>query len=338
MKKLLVFSLILVVAVFGFSKKQVLHMYTALDVNEAKIYIEAFEKATGIDVDWVRMSAGEILARLKAEKKNPQASIWFGGPVFEFISAKKDGLLDKYVSPNAKYIPKEYMDPEGYWTGFYIGAIGFASNKDILKELGVEPPRSWDDLLKPEFKGRISMAYPYTSGTAYTILATTIAQMGEEKAFEWWKKFNKQIHHYNKSGSACVTQVGLGEVAVGIAFAHDIVKKGISKGYPVVLTFPTGVGRYPLQEGTGYEIGAMALIKGGPEPELAKKFIDWMLTVDAQNLMKKWFRIPLNPEAEVAEGAVKITDVKTLPLDFEWFGKNHDRLIDRWKNEIQFGE
>ncbi len=192
--------------------------------------------------------------------------------------------------------------------------------------------------MKPEFKGRISMAYPYTSGTAYTILATTIAQMGEEKAFKWWKKFNKQIHHYNKSGSACVTQVGLGEVAVGIAFAHDIVKKGISKGYPVVLTFPTGVGDFPLQEGTGYEIGAMALIKGGPEPELAKKFIDWMLTVDAQNLMKKWFRIPLNPEAEVAEGAVRITDVKTLPLDFEWFGKNHDRLIDRWKNEIQFGE
>ena len=338
MKRFLVVMLVVVLAVFALSAKKVLHMYTALDVNEARIYIEAFEKDTGIKVEWVRMSAGEILARLKAERKNPQASIWFGGPVFEFISAKKAGLLERYVSPNAKYIPKQYMDPDGYWTGFYIGAIGFVSNTEILKELGVEPPRSWNDLLKPEFKGRISMAYPYTSGTAYTILATTIAMMGEEKAFQWWKKFNKQIHHYNKSGSACVTQVGLGEVAVGIAFAHDIVKKGISKGYPVVLTFPEGSGNFPIQEGTGYEIGAMALIKGGPEPELAKKFIDWMLTKRAQDLMQKWYRIPLNPEAEVAEGAIRITDVKTIPLDFEYFGREHDRLIDRWKTEIQFGE
>ena len=333
MRKFLIFLIVsLMILSFGFSKKQVLHMYTALDVNEARIYIDAFEKATGIKVEWVRMSAGEVLARIEAERNNPQASVWFGGPAVEFIAAKNKGLLEPYKAPGAWGLPLAYKDPEGYWVGFYIGAIGFASNKDQLKELGVEPPKSWYDLLKPEFKGRISLAYPYTSGTAYTTLITLVALMGEDEAFEYWKKFDKQVHHYNKSGSACVTQVGLGEVTVGIAFAHDIVKKGISKGYPVVLSFP--------KEGTGYEIGAMALIKGGPEPELGKKFIDWMLTAEAQNLMKKWYRIPLNPKAEVAEGAVRVTDLKIVPLDFGYFGSAevHDRLIERWKNEIQFGK
>lgn len=308
----------------------VLHMYTALDVNEAKIYIEAFEKATGIKVDWVRMSSGEVLARLEAERNNPRASIWFGGPAVDQIAAKNKGLLEPYKSPNAWSLDLAFKDYDGYWTGFYLGVIGFASNTKQLEELGVEAPTSWQDLLKPEFKGRISVAYPYTSGTSYTILAGLIALMGEDEAFDYYKKLNKQIHHYNKSGSACVTQVGLGEVTVGIAFAHDVIKKGVSKGYPVKLTVP--------EDGTSYEIGAMSVIKGGPEPELAHKFIDWMLTAEAQSLMKNWYRVPLNPDAEVVEGAVKITDVNVIPLDFVYFGQQKDRLIERWKTEIQYGD
>lgn len=329
MKKLGFVVLVLALLASTAYAAQVLHMYTALDGNEWPIYVRAFEKATGIKVEVVRMSSGEVLARVEAEAKNPQASIWFGGPAVDQIAAKKKGLLEPYKSPNAWSMPLAFKDPDGYWTGFYFGAIGFASNTEQLKELGVEPPTSWYDLLKPEFKGRISLAYPYTSGTAYTVLASLVALMGEDEAFEYWKKLHKQIHHYNKSGSACVTQVGLGEVTVGIAFAHDVIKKGISKGYPVTLSFP--------KEGTGYEVGAMSIIKGGPEPELAKKFIDWMLTAEAQNLMKQWYRIPLNPEAEVAEGSVKMGDVKVVPMDFDYFGREKDRLIERWKNEIEYG-
>jgi len=325
---LLVSFLVCIFFVMGLSK-DVLHMYTALDENEWPIYVKAFEEATGIDVQVVRMSSGELLARVEAEANNPQASIWFGGPAVDQIAAKKKGLLAPYISDMTKMVQEAFKDPDGYWVGFYFGAIGFASNSEQLEELGVDPPTSWYDLLKPEFKGRISLAYPYTSGTAYTVLAALVAIMGEDEAFEYWKQLHQQIHHYNKSGSACVTQVGLGEVTVGIAFAHDIVKKGISKGYPVVLTFP--------KEPTGYEIGAMSLIKGGPEPELAQKFIDWMLSVDAQNLMEQWYRIPLNPEAEVAPGSVKMEDVNVIPMDFVYFGKEKDRLIERWKEEIEYG-
>lgn len=76
-----------------------------------------------------------------------------------------------------------------------------------------------------------------------------------------------------------MTEVGLGEVVVGIAFTHDVIAKGIAKGYPVVLSFP--------KEGTGYEVGAMALIRGGSEPELAKIFYDWMLSTEAQSFIQE---------------------------------------------------
>lgn len=303
--------------------KSTLHMVTALDPNEAKIYIEAFEKSTGIAVEWVRLSAGEVLARLRAEAKNPQSSIWFGGPSSEFVAGRKAGLLEPYKSAGAAYLAPQHHDKDWYWTGFYFGAIGFGTNKDFLKKAGLKPPTSWHDLLRPEYKGQVSVAYPYTSGTAYTLLATLVQLWGEDAAFDYLKKLDGQVHHYNKSGSACVTQAGLGEIGLGIAFSHDVLAKGTSKGYPVVLSFP--------EEGTGFEIGAMALVKGGPEPDLAKKFMDWMLTPEAQNLMQEWFRIPLNPKAKVAPGAVTAEAVKLIDYDDVWAGENQARLVEKWR-------
>ena len=192
----------------------VLHLYTALDTNEAKIYIRAFEEDTGIQVRWVRLSAGEVLVRIRSERANPQVTLWFGGPSPEFIVAKREGLLAPYA-PRIDFEPLPgTFDEAHYWTGFYFGAIGFASNTEILERKGISPPTSWYDLLKPEFKGEISVAYAYTSGTANTLLAAIVQMMGEKAGFDYIARLDRNVHHYNRSGSACVTQVGFGEVAV----------------------------------------------------------------------------------------------------------------------------
>lgn len=302
---------------------EVLHLYTALDTNEAKIYIRAFEEETGIEVRWVRLSAGEVLVRIRSERTNPQVALWFGGPSPEFIVAKNEGLLTPYAPRIDFEQPPGTFDEGHYWTGFYFGAIGFASNTEILAHKGISPPSSWYDLLKPELKGEISVAYAYTSGTANTLLAAIVQMMGEDAGFDYIGRLDRNVHHYNRSGSACVTQVGFGEVGVGIAFSHDIVKKGPAKGYPVVLSFP--------KEGTGFEIGAMALVKGGPNQVAAKRFMDWALSVRAQNLMQKWFRTPLNPNAEVAEGAVTADKVKLIEFDSIWAADHRQRLVERWR-------
>ncbi len=330
MRKSFLLLLVLGVGLAGWGAAGVLHMYTALDVDEAKIYIEAFQaKYPDIKVEWVRLSAGEVLARLRAEAANPQASLWLGGPSDTFIVAKMEGLLAPYKeSLGWQYLPGKFKDPDGYWVGIYTGFIAFASNRDYLAANGLEPPTSWSDLLRPEFCGKLSMAFPYTSGTGYTRLATLVFLLGEEEALALEKKIAGCIHHYTKAGSAPVTEVGLGEVAVGIAFSHDVIAKGISKGYPVVLSFP--------KEGTGYEVGAMALIAGGPEPELAKIFYDWMLSAEAQSLFKKWFRVPLNPEAELAEGLITADMVNLVDYDALWAAENRDRLVELWQVETGY--
>jgi len=332
MHRLLLISLSFVVlGTLGLGEKRVLHMYCAFDVEEGERYIAAFEAShPDIDVQWVRLSSGQVLARIRAEAANPQASIWFAGSATSHIAAAAEGLLEPYTeSLGWQFMPKEFKDPNGYWVGIYVGYIGFVTNTEFLERVGAEAPTSWYDLLKPEFKGEIAKAYPFTSGTAYTTLIGWLTAIGspepgfDEEDIEFLKAFNAQVHHYTESGTACITQAGQGEVGIGVAFSHDIIRKGIARGYPVVMTFP--------KEGTGYEIGGMSLIKGGPEPDLARIFYDWALSKEAQDLFQGAFRVPLNPEAEVCDVCVTAEQVKALPLNFAWYGEHKDEIIEQWR-------
>ncbi|MEQ1879196.1 MAG: extracellular solute-binding protein, partial [Bdellovibrionia bacterium] len=175
----------------------------------------------------------------------------------------------------------------------------------------------------PSLKGQISLAFPYTSGTAYTMVASLLQKFGEEKGWEYIRKLDKQVHHYNKSGSAAVTQTGLGEVAVGISFSHDILKKGKASGYPVALTLP--------KDGTGSEIGAMAVVKGAKEPELARQFINYMLSTEGQGLLKEFYRVGLNPNTQPPEGAVTAAKTNLIEYDPVRAAKQQKAILEKWR-------
>lgn len=325
-------ALLLIVSAAGAADTKAynqLTVYTALPESEIPVYFNAFEKETGIKINYIRLSAGEILVRLQAEKNNPQASVFHGGSTDNFIAAIGQGLLEKYQSPEAKNLPDNFLDKDGYWTPFYIGAIGFACNKPWFQKNNLKYPESWEDLLKPEFKSQISMAHPSTSGTSYTVLATLVQLMGEQKAFDYMKKLNANVRQYTKSGSTVPMQVALGEAAIGITFAHDGLKPA-GEGYPVELSFP--------KEGTGYEVGGLAIIKNGPEKERdnAKRFIDWCISKKGQELFEeaKSYRVPLNKLATPPKGSIMISDLKTIAYDAVWAGENRKRLLEKFTNEV----
>jgi len=268
-----------------------LTLYCGLMEDHMAKAVQEFQKDTGIKVEAVRMSSGEILGRIKAEKNNPKASVWWGGPADAFIAAKQDGLLEKYNSPNAAKIPAKFKDADGFWTGIYVGYLGFSSNQMLLKEKGIPVPQSWQDLLRPELKGQVSMANPGSSGTAYTMLATIVQLMGEEKGLEYMKKLNGQIKVYQKTGTAPARMAGQGEVTVGLTFLHDAIKYQEEGMKDLVLSAPS--------EGTGYEIGAVGIIKGGPDQEAAQKWVDWALSKKGQEFgqLVGSYQFLTNPDA-----------------------------------------
>jgi iron(III) transport system substrate-binding protein len=304
-------------------------VYAGLMEDHAILAMREFEEATGVKVDMVRMSGGEIFARIKAEKENPSASIWYGGGALTFIQAKNEGLLENYKSPNAENIPDNFKDPDGAWTGIYSGYLGIEGNKKWLDENGLELPQTFDDLLKPEFEGNIVIAHPGSSSTAYNFLATIVQLRGEEEGFKYLQAFNKQVRQYTKSGSAPGRMVGMGEAPIAIGFLHDAIKYQ-KEGYEdLIFTAP--------QEGTGYEIGAVGIIKDGPDQEAAKLFVDWCLTKEAQELGKTVgsYQFLTNPDANPPEEAMQLKGTTLIDYDFVWAGNQRQAFIEKFMELTQ---
>lgn len=292
-----------------------------------------FEKAyPDITVNFVRMSSGESLTRLRNEKDNPQFDIWWGGPVDSFVAAAQEGLLEAYDSPNMANLANQnlYKDPNNYWAGVYVGSLGFGTNQKWLDEHpGVEPPRSWEDLLKPEFKGQIMVAHPSSSGTSYTALCTILQLKGEEEGWKFIQQYAGQVLQFTKSGAAPAKFVGQGEAAVGIVFSHDIVAE-IEKGSPLVLTFP--------EEGTGYEIGGMGIIKGAVHPDAAKKWFDWALEPSTQELGPKYEAYQAPTVTGATPSRPELLEVNLINYDFGYCGSNKSAFVDKFTNEVATAE
>ncbi|MBU3137832.1 ABC transporter substrate-binding protein [Clostridium gasigenes] len=305
-----------------------LTIYCGLMEDHMVKVVEEFKAETGIQAEAVRMSSGEILGRLRAEKENPKASVWFGGPADAFIQAKEEELLKNYVSPNADKIEDKFKDKEGAWTGIYSGYLGFVSNAKLLKEKGIEAPTSWQDLLKPEFKGQISIANPGSSGTAYSALATIVQLMGEEEGLKYMKALNENVKSYEKSGTAPARLAGQGEVIVGISFLHDGIKYREEGMKDLILTSP--------KEGTGYEVGSVAMLNGGPDEEAAKQFIDFVLSKKGQELGETVgsYQFLTNTDAKDPALAEELKDTKLIDYDLDWAGKNRSELVEKWNKAI----
>jgi iron(III) transport system substrate-binding protein len=153
--------------------------------------------------------------------------------------------------------------------------------------------------------------------------------MGEDEAFAYLKTLNDNISQYTESGSAPIRAAATGETAIGIVFQHDSVTQTVA-GAPIVTVAPC--------EGTGYEIGSMSLIAGGPNPDNAKIWYDWALTPAAQELgaTANSFQVPSNKASATPPEAPRLADIKLIDYDFAKYGSSEERsrLLEKWDAEV----
>lgn len=317
----------------GAAAAQELNLICSADVVICEKLVETFEGAHEIDVNMVRLSSGEAYAKIRAEGRNPQTDLWWGGTGDPHLQAAADGLTAEYQSPMLAELQDwavKQAETSGYKTvGVYSGALGWGYNTQIFEQKGLTPPKCWADLLDPALKGEVQLADPNSSGTAYTALATMVQLMGEDEAFDYFKKLHANVSQYTKSGSAPVKAAARGETGLGIVFMHDAVAQA-EEGFPIQVTAPC--------EGTGYEIGSMSMVEGAQNPDEAQVFYDWVLTADVQSLMPDAgsFQIPSNKSAKAPEAAPKLEEIKLIDYDFAEYGgaERRQALLSRWDTEI----
>ncbi|MDJ1159658.1 ABC transporter substrate-binding protein [Chelatococcus sp. SYSU_G07232] len=309
-------------------------LYCSVQEEWCRAMVTAFERETGIKVSMTRKSSGETYAQVKAEAANPRGDIWWGGTGDPHMQAAEEGLTLEYKSPKLAELQdwavRQWEQSKGRTVGVYSGALGFGYNTNEIKAKGIPEPKCWADLLGAKLKDEVQVADPNSSGTAYTLLATIVQIMGEQKGFDYLKSLHKNVNQYTKSGAAPAKATALGETAVGIAFMHDIVTMVVD-GAPVKVVAPC--------EGTGYEIGSMSIIKGARNLENAQKFYDWALTPAAQALgaQAKSYQVPSNRTATVPPQAPKLADIKLINFDFAKYGSSEERrrLLSKWDNEVK---
>ena len=309
-------------------------VYCGVNEEWCRAAAKGFEEKSGIHVDMTRQSAGEIYARLRAEKENPRGDIWYGGTGDPHLQAADDKVTEPYRSPALgqlrDWAQNQATRSEYRTVGLYLGALGFGYNAKELAGHKLTAPACWADLLKPDFKGEVQMADPNASGTAWTMLATIVQLMGEDQAFTYLKGLNKNIDQYTSAGAAPAQAVGRGETMVGITFQHDLID--VARTYKDVRVVS------PC-EGTGYEIGSMSLIRGARHPDEAKLFYDWALTPEAQAIAAKngSFQLPSNTTTPVPPEAPDVSKMKLINYDFSKYGSSAERkrLLSRWTTEVK---
>lgn len=328
MKKMFLLLSVLVLSAMASVAGERVVVYVSFHEREALALFEGCEAKTGLKFDYVRGPTGELFARALAEKDNPKVDIMLGGSIENHEALKAVDMLVKYDSPEAAAIPEYYKDKDQTWSGFYIGPVSIAVNKERWESEfkgKAEIPKTFEDLLNPVFKGEIVMPDPSRSGTGYNMLAGIVQSMGEEKAMDFLKKFKPQVAQFPSSGFKPAQMVGQGEYLISLNFIHDQLLIN-SQGMPLYMNVPPGA---------SWEIGAVSIVKNGPNTEGAKKFVDFVLSKQGGDIHSGiTMRLSTRSDVDIPPGATAIDklDINTK-FDFEKAAADKKRLVAAW-NEM----
>ena len=312
----------------------VVNAICSTDLSWCELAAKEFTKATGVKVLQSHKATGEAAAQLRAEAANPKTDIWWGGTGDPFMQAAEGGLLlayrPDYMDDLHSWSVRQYAMTQNMVGGFYTSAIGFGFNTELLKKKKLAEPKCWSDLLKPEYKGEIEISHPASSGTAYTILAGLVQLMGEDAAFDYMKKLHKNISNYTRSGQAQAPNVSKGEVAVGVSFIFGFEAWRHNK-FPIKTAAPC--------EGTSYEVGGIAMVKGQRNKATAKRYYDWLMSPAGQSVggRANSLQVPANKTFKLDPRIPLMDDVRLIKYDFEKYGKSSERtrLLERWRKEVE---
>ena len=310
-----------------------LNLVCSAEQSWCDLMVADFEKQTDIDVAMVRKSTGETLAQVRAESKNPKIDVWWGGTGDPHLIAASEDLSEPSgvdTSDLLGWAVNMSNISEGKTVGIYAGALGIAYNNELIAEKDIPAPACWKDLTNPAYAGEIQVANPNSSGTAYTELATFVQLFGEDEAFSLLARIGKNVNQYTKSGSAPSKAAARGETAISIGFMHDMVKLA-SSGFPLKIVAPC--------EGTGYEVGAVSIIKGAKNLESAKKWVEFALdpATQSRSVEVKAYQVPSNGKASVAPESPDLATIKLIDYDFATYGSTdtRERLLSRWDADVK---
>jgi thiamine transport system substrate-binding protein len=323
MRKVVSVMLVLTGLISIFAAELVIYTSDSFAGGIAKVVIPKFERLYNCKVKVVSLgSMGDVLAKLIAERNNPKADVVVGLNAQQLQKAIKENVLEKYRPINSKNITYKSLITD-YGTVYDYGAIAMIYNVQNIKN----PPTSFKDLLKPEYKGKIVLIDPRTSSTGLTFLMWTIAAFGEDGAIEYWRQLKSNVMTFTSGWSAAFKMLESGEADIIVSYATDgaysMYKYGSVKYMPVIFE----EGAYILEE-------YASIVKGAKNLALARAFLEFVLTPDFQKEipLNQWMMPVINVELpEVFKYVPSFKKILRVKPDVN---DKIDEILKKWEKSV----
>lgn len=292
--------------------------------------LRAIKARLGLEVPPDNKNSGQTLSALIAEKARPVADVaYFGGQFGD--TAKAAGVLASYKPKGWERIPADLKDPDGTWFTIHTGTLGLFVNKTALK--GKPVPASWQDLLRPEYKGLVGYLDPTSAAVGQLgVMAVNLALGGTyenlDPAIKYFKALQKNDPIVPKQTS--YARVISGEIPILFDYDFNAYRGQHKDGAPVVFVIP--------KEGTVTFPYIMGLVAKGPNPENGKKVLDFVLSDESQAMWGNAFLRPVFADKLSKEAAAKFLPAseyaRAKPIDLKKLNAAQKSIGERYKNEV----
>ena len=266
-----------------------------------------------IRVSMISGGVGEMFTRIGAEAANPRGDVIICASAEAFLANPQ--FFEPHQSAEAAAFPEDVIGPDFLWYGCSMPLQAFVVNRNLLDE--ADWPRSWRDLGNAGFEGKIILANPSLSGSAYAQLAQMLQLHG-------WDLVENVVRNarFVSSSSTVFQDVARGEIEIGVTGEANIAQL-IAGGFPVAAIYP--------EDGTGLRYDATAIIAGGPNPENARLFLDFANGAEAHELVVSTKRRSVRPDVAAPEGLAPTSEIVTFPYDAERAAEERAEATARWE-------
>ena len=310
-------------------------LYSPHGRDQLTLLEQAFEaKRPDIDVRWLDMGSQEILDRVRFERVNSQADVWFGGPTTTFDLGVRDSLLQPYRPAWADRVGPNGIGPKDLYWPVYRTPVVIAYNNRVVS--AAEAPHDWDDVLAPRWRDKIVIRDPMASGTMRAIwglvLVRSIRETGDTaQGMAWLRRLDASTKTYALNPAILDAKLARAEGLVTLWDLQDILI-GRSKGLPFGYTFP--------RSGTVVIDDAIALVRGSRHPEAARAFIDFVGGEEAQLLAaERVFRLPARHDLPADRVPAWVAEVESemvvAPMDWRMLAQRGTAWMSYWDRHVR---
>lgn len=285
-----------------------------------------------VNVQFLDMGSREVLERIRAERNRPQADLWWGAAHTTFQTAAEENLLTAYRPTWADVVPAGSRDQQDRWYGTFKTPEVLVYNSDAVKPEDV--PKDWDDVLAPKWRDRILIRNPNPSDSMRAIFGSMIWRFykdtgSPEKGYEWLRRLDANVHEYTADGTLLMQKLVRREGDITLWNLPDVWIYKEQRGFSIGYVFPAS--------GTPVITDGIAIVRGAPNEEEAKRFYEFVNTPESLVLSaKKYYRMPVRTDLDRTQLPAWMNEpINEMPIDWDVLRTHVNEWMRYWDTEIR---